>query len=302
MKVLNEDIFELFNRGNQLSTTSYRGRFAPTPSGFLHLGNIRTAFASWLIARLQKGRWLLRIDDLDSPRMTPGSIERIQDDLIWLGLDWDGPVVFQSERIIFYETVISLLKKQKKLYACQCSRKLLSQGNKGSKESIYPGTCRDLSLPMSSKDGKRTSLRLKVSKAFSKNCGDIAIKRSDGFISYNFATVIDDLLLGVNDVVRGEDLVKVMFSQLAVIDALNQRKLSYRHVSLLSDSDGKKLSKRNSDISLVNLRDIGIKSHQVIGWLAWSLGITPDLSSITALELLQDLIQKKKSIENIFII
>ena len=301
MNVLTEDIFELFNQGNQLSLTTYRGRFAPTPSGSLHLGNIRTAFASWLIARLQAGKWLLRIDDLDSPRISPESIETIQEDLNWLGLDWDGPVIFQSERIIFYESVISLLKKQNKLYACQCSRKLLSQVNNSSKEFIYPGTCRHLALPMSPKDGKKTSLRLKVSNAFSKTCGDIAVKRADGFIAYNFATVIDDLLLGINDVVRGEDLAGVIFSQLAVIDALNQRKLSYRHVSLLSDSDGKKLSKRNSSNSLAKLREIGIKSHQVIGWLAWSLGITPDLYSISALELLEDLIHQKKTIDNIFI-
>lgn len=300
MSVIPHDIFELFERGEKLSQNNYRGRFAPSPSGTLHLGNIRTAFASWLIARLHRGQWLLRFDDLDLSRNRCDSIQRIQDDLKWLGLNWDGPIIFQSKRISFYESALNVLERKNKLYACRCSRKLIAETNRGSKHFIYPGTCRNLELPLTLSNTKINSIRLKVSKTFIKNCGDIILRRADGFIAYHLATVIDDLLLGINEVIRGEDLAQSMFAQLAVIEALNQRKLSYRHVPILCDSEGKKLSKRNNDNGLDIFRDRGMYSSEVIGWLAWSLGIIPEISSLSALELLTDLIKDKKSINTIF--
>ena len=116
--------------GQRLRRKGYRGRFAPSPSGPLHLGNLRTALISWLIARISSGIWLLRIDDLDKPRNQSGASERLQEDLIWLGMKWDGPIVFQSDRIELYRSLLSALKLQGKLYACRCSRSLLVKQNK----------------------------------------------------------------------------------------------------------------------------------------------------------------------------
>ena len=295
-----QDISDVLGVENNSSQIEYCGRFAPSPSGPLHLGNIRTAFLSWLRARLEGGKWMLRIDDLDSLRIRSGAIEKIQYDLRWLGLYWDGPIIYQSKRIPLYETVLSDLKSKNKLYICKCSRKALSKLNRTSKEFIYPGICRDLGLQLNSKQGKSTSLRLRVGKDFSETCGDIVVRRADGFIAYHLATVVDDLSLGINEVVRGNDLAPAKVAQLAIIDALNQRKLRYRHVPILLDEKGEKLSKRNADKGLDAFISQGITPSEVIGFLASSVGLAPVGSSLSAVELLTDFISRNRSINHIF--
>ena len=123
---LPDHLCEQMEEGQRLRNQGYRGRFAPSPTGPLHLGNLRTALVSWLQARLANGAWLLRVDDLDKPRNRVGAVESLQHDLHWLGLDWDGPVVFQSRRRGLYNSVLSALRRQGKLYACRCSRRMLA--------------------------------------------------------------------------------------------------------------------------------------------------------------------------------
>ncbi len=297
-----EEIFELINNAQNLRGRAYRGRFAPSPTGPLHLGNLRTALVSWLRARLEKGEWILRIDDLDTPRNRSGAVESIQKDLIWLGLPWDGQIVFQSKRRELYQSVLDYLKLQGKLYPCCCTRRVLVKRNKSSSQSlIYPGTCRNLGLPWTINRGKLPSLRLRVGEDFAISCGDIILRRSDGFIAYHLATVVDELCLGINEVVRGNDLAKAMPAQLAVFDALGQKPLRYRHVPLLFNADGTKMSKRLGGEGLVNLRNNGFDSAEVIGLLAASLGLIPEGLALSTAELLSNLMKRRDVLESVVI-
>ena len=290
-------LVRLLENGQILRESCYRGRFAPSPTGPLHLGNLRTALISWLRARLKNGEWLLRIDDLDTPRNRSGAIESIQRDLIWLGLDWDGPIIFQSHRKDIYNNFLSALRLQKKIYPCQCSRKLLASLHPSEDQNfIYPGTCRELNLPWTMNGKKQPSWRLKVSQEFSLISGDIVLRRADGFIAYNLATVVDELCLGINEVVRGKDLVYAINSQLAVIDALAQKPLIYKYVPLMLSGDGRKLSKRDEACGLDKFKDQGVNAPYVIGLLASSLNLVPIGSQLSAIELLSDLRKRKTAI------
>ncbi len=289
-KDLPEKFFSFLPDGQAFRSDCYRGRFAPSPTGPLHLGNLRTALVSWLRARFNKGEWLLRIDDLDTPRNRQGAIESIERDLLWLGLDWDGPLIMQSQRREIYRSVLSSLKLQNKIYPCRCTRKDLAESVRANKDCfIYPGTCRDLKLPWCINDGRFPSLRLKVARRFANSCGDVVLRRSDGFIAYHLATVVDELCLGISEVVRGEDLAHVMDGHLAVIEALGGKPLIFRHVPLLYNKDGTKLSKRDGSRGLQSCQSLGMKAPNVIGLLASSLNIVPKGSVLSAAELLSHL-------------
>ncbi len=300
---LPDELIQVFNDGQAIKSQSYRGRFAPTPSGPLHLGNLRTALISWIRARLNGGVWLLRIDDLDTPRNRLGAIQSIQDDLLWLGMNWDAPIVFQSQRIDFYRSLLDAFQSQGRLYACRCSRRLLAKRNGlQTKSFVYPGTCRNLNLPWSKYRGIYPSLRLRVSGDFVETCGDVVLRRADGFIAYHLATVADELALGINEVVRGRDLADSMHAQLAVIDALGQEPLTYKHVPLLMNSDGEKLSKRFGGKGLKALQKEGWGPSNVIGLLASDLDLVPERSQLTLSELLIHLKDKTNKIEELFAI
>ena len=160
-----ESLALVFEDGNILRTQGYRGRFAPTPSGDLHLGNLRTALIAWLRARIFKGKFFLRIDDLDTLRNIEGSAKKIQDDLVWLGLNWDGPTIFQSKRTPIYRSVLAYLKRQGKLYPCICSRRSIARESiSGLGGLIYSGKCRYENNSWISENNNRPSLRLKVEK------------------------------------------------------------------------------------------------------------------------------------------
>ncbi len=295
-----EELFQSLKDGQDLRTRGYRSRFAPSPSGPLHLGNLRTALASWLRTRLKRGEWILRIDDLDTPRNRSGAIESIQKDLIWLGLDWDGPVVFQSQRRNLYRKTLSFFKHQDKIYPCHCSRSVLARSPRRQRqEFIYPGTCRDLGLSWTMHQGRLPSLRLKVGEEFSMACGDVVLKRADGFISYHLATVADELSLGICEVIRGNDLAASVYSQLAIINALDQKPLTYMHVPLLFNPDGTKISKRTGGKGIRYLQSKGLQPAKIIGLLASSLELVPKGSELSALELLSDLIRNKNLLENV---
>ena len=280
---LPDHLSQVLQNGQGLRQQGYRGRFAPTPSGPLHLGNVRTALLSWLRARLCNGQWLLRVDDLDTPRIRPGAIESVLQDLRWLGLNWDGPLVLQSRRRGLYGSFLSTFRRQGYLYPCRCSRRQLDGA------TIYPGTCRWLPQDWGLRDARLPAWRLRVAEPFDSVVGDVILRRADGVIAYHLATSIDELALGINEVVRGQDLVSVCSAQNAVIASLGMASPRYGHVPLLCDSSGQKLSKRDHATGLSSLRDRGEAAAQVIGQLAASLGLMSSMCAISAEELLEEL-------------
>ncbi|MGC6483175.1 MAG: tRNA glutamyl-Q(34) synthetase GluQRS [Synechococcus sp.] len=272
---------EPFLAGAVLRQSGYRGRFAPTPSGPLHLGNLRTALVSWLAARAAGGTWLLRFDDLDTPRVRSGAIDSALGDLRWLGLDWDGPVILQSQRLGLYNSVLSHLRRRGQLYACRCSRRDLAQ------TVVYPGTCRPRQLHWGWQAARLPSWRLRLDEAW--GCGDVVVRRADGFIAYHLATAVDELTCGINAVVRGVDLRPARAAQVAVMAALGQPPPQYRHVPLLCDASGQKLAKREGSAGLAPWRERQMRPEAVVGHLAAQLKLVPDSSKISAAELLQEL-------------
>lgn len=280
---LPDHLSQVLQNGQGLRQQGYRGRFAPTPSGPLHLGNVRTALLSWLRARLCNGQWLLRVDDLDTPRIRPGAIESVLQDLRWLGLNWDGPLVLQSRRRGLYGSFLSTFRRQGYLYPCRCSRRQLDGA------TIYPGTCRWLPQDWGLRDARLPAWRLRVAEPFDSVVGDVILRRADGVVAYHLATSIDELALGINEVVRGQDLVSVCSAQKAVIASLGMASPRYVHVPLLCDSSGQKLSKRDHATGLSSLRDRGEAAAQVIGQLAASLGLVSSKCAISAEELLEEL-------------
>ncbi|MFM7267309.1 MAG: tRNA glutamyl-Q(34) synthetase GluQRS [Cyanobium sp.] len=296
---------DLLEAGAGLRLQGYRGRFAPSPSGALHLGNLRTALLSWLDARLQGGVWLLRIDDLDTPRNRQGAGEAIEADLRWLGLTWDESVVWQSQRRGRYATVLSALRRGGLLYPCRCSRRMLADiSAPHARRGVYPGTCRTLRGGWGAQGERLPSWRLRLrdgpitwEERFAQPglldgasaVGDPVLRRADGFLAYHLATAVDELALGISDVVRGEDLWAATAPQVEVIRALGQPPPRYGHVPLWRDGQGQRLSKREASEGLAGLRARGLDAAGVVGDLAASLALVPPGSRLSAHELLASL-------------
>ena len=217
----------------------YVGRFAPTPSGALHFGSLVTALGSYLDARSVGGRWLLRLDDLDAPRVRTGAMETILRQLHDHGLNWDGPVRRQSEHLPEYREALRRLTAGDRLYACKCSRaQLAALAGNGEDEAAYPGTCRHAGLPEAG-----AALRFRVDA--SRGLSDFVVRRRDGVPSYQLACAVDEAASGVTDVVRGADLASSAARQALLLEALGLPVPRYRHLPLVLDSDGRKLGKRN---------------------------------------------------------
>ncbi|MCT0226889.1 tRNA glutamyl-Q(34) synthetase GluQRS [Synechococcus sp. CS-1331] len=283
----------------------YRGRFAPSPTGALHRGNLRTALLGWLHARLRGGEWLLRLDDLDTPRNRPGAEASILADLRWLGLDWDGPLLRQSQRRGLYATVLSALRRQGLLYPCRCSRRLLADiSAPDGALTVYPGTCRGRDGGWGPLQGRLPSWRLRLGPGVLRwlesygppgqldgpsAVGDVVLRRADGFLAYHLATAVDELSLGISDVVRGCDLWSATGAQVAVMAALGADPPSYGHVPLWSDGQGRRLSKREGGEGLAAYRQRGLDAASVVGYLAASAGLVPAGGRLSAIELLQEL-------------
>lgn len=219
----------------------------------MHLGSLYTALASYLEARAHQGRWLLRIDDIDTPRNVPGAAEQIVRDLEIYGLCWDGPIYYQSENLSRYIDIIEQLHARQWLYRCSCSRKLLASLNSDS--VIYPGLCRK--KPPG--DDKPAALRLKapdisidfrdrlqgmIQQNLARELGDFIVRRKDNIIAYQLAVVIDDKQQGINDIVRGFDLLDSTPRQIYIQQLLGYDRPSYMHVPLIVDEHGYKLSKQ----------------------------------------------------------
>ena len=228
--------------------TAYIGRFAPTPSGYLHFGSLVAALASYLDARAVGGRWLLRMEDLDPPREMPGAQAAIVESLQRYGFEWDGEMQRQSERHDAYERVIERLLREGLAYPCQCSRKQLEAW-----PSAYPGFCRDANQPL-----ENAAIRLRVphleyrftdrvqgeyGQHLGRDVGDFVIRRRDGLFAYQLAVVLDDAWQGVTDVVRGADLLDSTPRQLYLQELLGLPQPRYLHVPLIIQPDGHKLGK-----------------------------------------------------------
>jgi len=288
------------------------GRYAPSPTGRQHLGNLRTALLAWLQVRIVNGIFVLRMEDLDLPRTRPGSAEQILADLRWLGLDWDegpdvgGPVAsyVQSERVELYEEALAKLVQGQHTFACYCSRKDIAEAASaphGIDGPIYPGTCRDREQ---ADDGKRAAIRCRVGRSrisftdvvagsfefdLGTSVGDFVIKRTDGLFAYQLAVALDDALMGVTDVVRGDDLLNSTPRQIHVQQLLGFEPPRYWHVPLKNDSDGNRLSKRDGSESLAEQQRNGVKADVVVGELAYELGLITINRPLSAAELVAEL-------------
>jgi glutamyl-tRNA synthetase len=292
-----------------------RGRFAPSPTGPLHLGNARTALLSWLAARATGGAYLMRVEDLDGPRVRPGLEARILEELRWLGLDWDeGPDVGgpagpyrQSERLPRYAAALERLREAGRAYPCFCSRAEIaaaSQAPHGPSDEgpRYPGTCRGLPAAEVARRAaaRRPAWRLAVDPgpvAFedgvhgprahdvAAEVGDFVIARADGIPAYQLAVVVDDAAMGVTDVVRGDDLLSSTARQLLLYQALGLPAPRFAHVPLVVGEDGARLAKRHGARSLGELREAGADPAAVAGLLAALSGLAPEGARATPREL-----------------
>lgn len=289
--------------------SSVIGRFAPTPSGRMHLGNILCALASWLSVRRQNGTMVLRIEDLDAGRCAFGEqIENLKSDLSWLGLDWDKggePEGYQSRRFHIYEQYLHLLEEKSLLYPCYCSRAELHaatapHGSDG--QVLYDGRCRRLFFSGEYvPEGRKPALRVMVPdedivftdliqgeyrENLERECTDFVVRRSDGVYAYQMAVVVDDGLSGVTEIVRGRDLLSSTPRQIYLYRLFGMREPRFAHIPLLLAPDGRRLSKRDGDLDLGAIRKKLDSPEPVIGLLGFLLGLIDSPDPITAEELI----------------
>jgi len=280
------------------------GRYAPSPTGTLHLGNLRTALLAWLFARSQGARFLMRVDDLDAGRVRPGIAEQQLADLAALGLDWDGPVVRQSERLDAYGAAIERLHADGALYPCFCTRAEIRQAASAPHGPLpdghYPGTCRALTaaaLAERERAGRPPALRLRAGAPlvgftdrllgrYEATVDDLVVRRNDGVPAYNLAVVVDDTAAGVREVVRGADLIETTPRQLHVAARLGVEAPAYAHVPLVLGADGTRLAKRHGAVTLADRAAAGESPAQVRAQLACSVGLAAPGEEPTLDELL----------------
>jgi glutamyl-tRNA synthetase len=266
--------------------TALRGRFAPSPTGLLHLGNARSALLGWLQMRALGGDFALRIEDLDPERCKPQFIDALYKDLEWLGLDWDGPVLRQSERALVYREALGVLEAKGLTFFCTCSRadlqRAASAPHEGEDGPLYPGTCRH----GVTQSGRPASVRFRArpgptrfedllhgpyTQDVAQQVGDFVVRRADGVASYQLAVVADDAAQGITHVLRGDDLLSSTPRQLQLFEALGHAPPRYAHVPLLMGEDGRRLAKRDGAVTVAYHREKGGVPEKLIGLLAkWS--------------------------------
>ena len=290
------------------------GRFAPTPSGRMHLGNLFCALTSWLSAKSKGGRFILRIEDLDPLRCSRDYSELLEQDMKWLGLDWDegglediGPHTpySQSERSEIYEQMLAKLREKQLIYPCYCSRSELHAANAphlSDGSTVYNGKCRYLSesekAEISKRRGGATRLIVpdeqitftdmcygKQTQHLTTECGDFIIRRSDGVFAYQLAVVVDDALMGVTEVVRGRDLLDSSFRQIYLHRLLGFEPPNFGHHPLIVADDGRRLSKRDQDTDVGFLRE-RFSPQQLLGQLGFAAGQIDRPEPLSANELL----------------
>lgn len=276
------------------------GRFAPSPTGILHLGNLRTALASWLSAKSQGGRWIIRMEDVDAPRCRREFGEQQLRDLAALGLESDVPVLWQSDRSEAYRQALGTLHKLDRLYPCHCTRKdlqvLASAPHEEDGLRPYPNRCRPRPW-----EGFETPLRFRLPDGLvawtdelmglqlddpSLLTGDPLLFRRDGLFAYHLAVVVDDGVQGITEIVRGLDLLTVTATQIRFQEALSLPRPAYAHLTLVKAPDGSRLGKRAGAFGLEALRARGVAVPELLGWLGFSLGCLDRPEPSTAAELL----------------
>ena len=287
------------------------GRFAPSPSGDLHLGNLRTALLAWLFARSSGRSFLVRMEDLDRDRVTPGTAERQLADLRAIGLDWDGPVVHQSSRTERYDAAIRSLVARDLAYECFCTRREIREAASAphpdpsfpqriGADGAYPGTCRMLTradVTERRAAGRPSALRLRAGVtrwtvddllvgAFTGAVDDLVLRRNDGVAAYNLAVVVDDAAQGIDQVVRGEDLLTSAPRQAYLATLLGLPTVEYAHVPLVLNERRQRLAKRDGAVTLPDLAAIGMSAAEVVGLLAVSLRLAGPGERLTPTDLL----------------
>ena len=273
------------------ASSRFDGRFAPSPSGPLHLGNLRTALLAWLFARSQGGRFLVRVEDLDPERSRPEHEAGQLEDLRRLGLDWDGPVERQSARRALHLDAFERLRRDAGVYPCWCTRaeiRLAATAPHGAlPEGSYPGTCRRLSARERAereRSGRPPAWRLeaggqsvgfddRLAGRVQRIVDDFVVWRGDGTPAYNLAVVVDDADQGIGEVVRGLDLLDTTPRQLLLASRLGIAAPTYAHVPLVLGLDGSRLAKRHGAVTLSERLEAGEDVDQVVGWMASTLGL-----------------------------
>lgn len=284
--------------------SSVCGRFAPSPTGRMHLGNVFSALLSWLSARAQGGTWLLRIEDIDPQRSRHEYADMLMDDLQWLGLEWDGEPCWQSRRGDIYAHYLQQLTDAGLTYPCYCTRAdiLATQApHESDGRVVYKGTCRN--LPPGSRKGP-AALRMKVPEEgrgivtftdghygthtvdLTTQCGDFIVRRKDGAWAYQLAVVVDDALMGINEVVRGRDLLLSSPQQIYLAQQLGFTPPRFTHLPLLCNTAGQRLSKRDKSLDMGCLRQ-RFTPNQIIGLLAHAAGLQPTADAVSAQSLVK---------------
>lgn len=294
------------------------GRLAPSPTGYAHLGNAWAFLLAWLAARARKGVLILRLEDIDPQRSRPEYAAALLEDLRWLGLDWDqGPDVGgpqgpyeQSRRQSAYAAALARLEAAGLTYPCFCTRRelrlLAAAPHAEDAGAPYPGICRDLSAAQREAlfgSGRRAAVRLRCPEepvAFEDallgpqlfrlaECGgDFALRRSDGVVAYQLAVAVDDALMGVNQVVRGRDILPSTPRQIALLHLLGHTVPAYAHIPLLLDGEGRRLAKRHQSLALRALREQGASARRIVGLLSRLAGLNPRGLPVSPAELLPD--------------
>jgi glutamyl-tRNA synthetase len=288
-----------------MSPTGTTTRFAPSPTGELHLGNARTALFNWLLARRDGGRFLLRIEDTDAERSKPEFTQQLMEDLQWLGLPWDGEIVAQSQRGPVYREALDKLERAGRVYPCYCTPLEIEVSRKSQLASgrppRYAGTCRNLNdseRAAKLAEGRKPTLRFKVpdggrvefvdlvhgeQRFECADIGDFIVQRADGSAAFFFSNVLDDALSGVTTVLRGEDHLSNTPRQLLIAMALELKAPTYGHLSLITSADGSPLSKRHGAKSLRQLREQGYLPKALVNHL-FRLGHSSDLHDLLDLQ------------------
>ena len=298
-----------------MDTVTPVGRFAPTPSGRMHLGNVFAALIAWLSVRSRDGEMVLRMEDLDTQRTSTEFAQTLREDLAWLGLDYDREQIPQSRRSKAYDGYFEILRDKGLLYPCYCTRSQLHGVNAPHLSDgtyVYPGTCRNLIDPPQNRlpswrvmvPDKLWTVEDHIQGHYELNlateCGDMVVRRADGVYVYQLAVTVDDGEAGVTEVVRGMDLLSSAPRQMYLQELFGFSHPEYAHVPMLMAEDGRRLSKRDRDLDLGEIRK-RMKPEQLIGNLAFAAGILQQNVPISAAELAREFSWESLKKDDIYI-
>jgi glutamyl-tRNA synthetase len=293
-----------------------RGRFAPSPTGHLHIGNARTALLAWLHTRAAGGTFVMRVEDLDRNRSRPELIDEQLEDLRWLGLDWDeGPDVggphapyLQSERSDLYEEALAELDRRGLVYECVCTRREIAEAasapHADDEGPRYPGTCLEREAVTMAKMQERRPVALRfrtppgevwfddlvhgrTSFDPAVEVGDFVVRRKDGVAAYQLAVTVDDAAMGITHVVRADDLLSSTARQILLYRALGHEPPRFLHVPLMHGTDDERMAKRKGAVTLREMREMGVRPERLVGWLGSTCGLAEPGETLSATDLVE---------------